>query len=101
MRQYKRVKVFDGKHGPGDYRVEFNGAAPTHGEMVMMMWWIFRSEDRYLWQDNSRILGRRLLWWFAIRAFWEEDTIEDLVEQADGAMTQEMLAEARRRIGVR
>ncbi len=80
VHSYKRVRVTPGKHGVGDYRVEFNGAAPTHGELLTMLWFVFKAEDRY-----ARGYGRRMLWWL-IKEVYAADafTLEDLQGQADG-----------------
>lgn len=80
MFRYKRVRVSEGKHGTGDYRVEFNGSAPTHGEFLAMLAWVFRAEDRY-----SRGLGRRMLWMLLKEGIYENGRpLEQVVEDADG-----------------
>lgn len=51
--------LWPGKHGDGDLRVNFNDAAPSHAELLAILWGILRAEDRYdePWQD-----GRAMLW---------------------------------------
>lgn len=44
---FRRVSVYPGKHGEGDKRVEFNGAAPTHSETVYMLGHKALAERRY------------------------------------------------------
>ena len=78
--QYKRVRVVKGKHGAGDYRVEFNGQAPTHGEFLAMLAWIFRAEDRY-----AQGMGRRMFWSLIKEAVYQNGMpLEDAIENADG-----------------
>lgn len=78
--QYKRVRVEEGKHGAGDYRVEFAGHAPTHGELLAMVTWIFRAEDRY-----TRGMGRRMLWSLLKEGVYGNGMpLEDVIENADG-----------------
>lgn len=78
--QYKRVRVFEGKHGAGDYRIEFNGEAPTHGELLAMLAWVFRAEDRY-----AQGMGRRLFWLHLKEAIYGNGMpLRDVIENADG-----------------
>lgn len=78
--RYRRVTVTEGKHGPGDYRVAFNGGAPTHGELLAMLAWIFRAEDRY-----ARGLQRRMLWMLLKEGVYKDGMpLEDVLENADG-----------------
>lgn len=78
--RYKRVSVFLGKHGPGDYRVEFGGNAPTHGELLAMLSWVFKAEDRY-----TRGLGRRMLWMLLKEGVYDNGMpLNEVLENADG-----------------
>lgn len=78
--EYKRVRVLNGKHGAGDYRVEFAGHAPTHGELVAMLAWVFRAEDRY-----AQGMGRRMLWFLLKEGVYQDGMpLEDAVANADG-----------------
>ena len=52
-----------GKHGPRDWRVDFNGESPTHAELVWMASYFMLAEDRYTAGDK-----RERLWWFLERA---------------------------------
>lgn len=61
IRGFQRVRVRPGKHGPGDYRVELGGIAPTHAETVYMVGAKLIAEDRYAAPGN---LGRYFLWRF-------------------------------------
>jgi hypothetical protein len=75
-----RVTVYEGKHGPGDYRVEFNNAAPTHAELLAMMAWVFRAENRY-----TRGLGRRMLWMLLKEGVYKNGMpLEDVLAKAGG-----------------
>ncbi len=76
---YKRVRVEPGKHGRGDYRVTIGDIAPTHGEILAILWWVFVAEDRY------KGLGRRMLW-LLIKEAYEQDgmPLEEILHNADG-----------------
>lgn len=78
--RYKRVRVFPGKHGAGDFRVEFNNANPTHGEFLAMCHWLFNAEDRYT-NGQGRALLRRLI----DVVYYKDFTLEEAIAQADGA----------------
>ncbi len=58
MKQFGRVKVTDGKHGFGDYRVEIGNIAPTLSELVFMIGWVLKAEERY---NGRNHLGSILL----------------------------------------
>lgn len=78
--KHKRVRVVTGKHGDGDYRVEFNGVAPTHGEFLAMISWVFRAEDRYTGGH-----GRRMLWWLLKEGVYGNGmSLEDVIRNAEG-----------------
>ncbi len=55
---YGNVKIEDGKHGKGDFRVTFKGVPFTLAELVFMVGWTLKAEDRY---SGHRHLGRILL----------------------------------------
>lgn len=77
--RYRRVTVWPGKHGKGDYRVEFNGNAPTHGEILTVLWWVLEAEDRY------PKFGRSMLWWLIKEVYAKNGLIlEDILRNADG-----------------
>jgi hypothetical protein len=50
-----------GKHGAADWRVAFNGHAPTHAEVVFVVGMLLLAEDRY--RERGQ-LGRMMLWYF-------------------------------------
>ncbi len=56
--RYGRVSIFPGKHGAGDYRIEFNGIPPTHAETIVMLGAKYIAEDRYnkSWQKGRGML---------------------------------------------
>lgn len=74
---YGSVRVSPGKHGLGDYRVDLSGVAPTHGELLFMLHWIFEAEDRY--PD----FGRRLLWYLINDVYEKSRPIHEIAETAD------------------
>ena len=53
-----------GKHGFGDWRVEINGTAPEHSELVFALGMMLIAEDRYSAPGNH---GRYLLWYYIDR----------------------------------
>lgn len=77
--RYKRVTVHPGKHGKGDYRISFNGSAPTHSEFVAMLWWVWEAEDRY-----TKGLGRHMLRMHLDRAFYKDVDLPTILRDIDG-----------------
>jgi hypothetical protein len=73
---FGRVRVLNpGKHGDRDWRVEFNGAAPTHAELMFMLGFLFLAEDRY---DQPGQKARFWLWSFAHRLAFHGRTPEHI-----------------------
>lgn len=79
--RYKRVRVYEGKHGDGDFRVEFGGGNPTHGEMLAMLHWILTAEDRY---SASWQAGRAMFMRHAERVYYQDAPIENIISDVDG-----------------
>lgn len=88
-----RVRALNpGKHGAKDWRVEFNGAAPTHAELVFMLGFLFLAEDRY---DGANHRGRFWLWSFVQRLAFHGKTPEEICATAnDVASTMDKKAAA-------
>ncbi len=79
---YGRARVYPGKHGLGDYRVEISGVAPTHGELLFILHWIMEAEDRY--PD----FGRRLLWYLINDVYEQRRPIHEIAETSDAGKPQ-------------
>jgi hypothetical protein len=58
--RYRRVSAYEGKHGVGDFRLEINGTAPTHGELLVLLAGILKAERRYETVRSNQ--GAYLLW---------------------------------------
>lgn len=58
--RYKRVIAYEGKHGDGDFRLEIQGIAPTHGELLALLGGILKAESRYAGRNGDS--GRYRLW---------------------------------------
>lgn len=74
---FKRASAHNpGKHGPGDWRVEFNGVAPKHSEIIFILGMLLIAEDRY------EKYGRNMLRQFIDMAMWAK-TPERALEVAE------------------
>lgn len=60
----RAVATSPGKHGPLDWRVEYNGSAPRHAEVVFMVGMLLLAEERYNAPGQD---GRLRLWYFLDR----------------------------------
>jgi hypothetical protein len=60
-RWQRAAAINPGKHGPGDWKVTFNGTAPTHSELVFMLGMALIAEDRYPTRSGT-MSGRYMLW---------------------------------------
>lgn len=78
---YGAVSVYEGKHGAGDYRVEYRGRPVSHAEMLAMLSWLFRAEDRYCWPGQ---LNRRMLKMHILRVYEEDAPLEEILCDVDG-----------------
>ena len=78
VRYERAAATSPGKHGPGDWRVTFNGAAPTHGEIVFLVGMVLIAEDRYRAQGG---MGRTMLWYFLDR-LWSRKAPADVIDLA-------------------
>lgn len=76
--EYGRCRAINpGKHGHLDWRVEFDGQAPTAAELVFMCAYFMLAEDRYVTGDR-----RERLWWFLSRAHDMTDDHQATLELA-------------------
>lgn len=86
VRYGQATAIHPGKHGHGDWRVEFNGVAPTHAEVAFMLGMILLSEDRYPGSSGpSRYWrGRFYLWQYLddLRLLLDTKTPERVVALA-------------------
>lgn len=75
--RHKRASAENpGKHGARDWRVTFDGKAPTHSEIVFMVGFLLMAEDRY------PKFGRYQLWYFLDR-LWSAKSAARISELAD------------------
>ena len=81
-RHRRCTAVNPGKHGPLDWRVTFNGEAPTHSEAVFMVGFLLLAEDRY---NGRNDIGRGILLHFLERVGTrhEPDGILDVVAKCE------------------
>ncbi len=82
MNGYGRVKIEAGKHGLGDYRVSISGIAPTLAELIYMVGWMLKAEDRY---NRPGQLGGALLEVHLLSAMAKPRSPEQILKAAKDA----------------
>lgn len=85
------VFVHPGKHGDRDLRSEIDGVAPSHAEMLALLWGIFWAEDRYdePWQEGRAMLKKLVDEIYAAPS-WAE--ARPIVERAAGSVDERRAA---------
>jgi hypothetical protein len=93
--RYRRASaVTPGKHGPLDWRVTFNGTAPTHDEIVFVVGMLLLAEDRY--DGRSRFgRGRYMPWYFLDRLLLARTPADVLGIAEDCATSKDVPVEVR------